>query len=676
MSQSFADPADVFRQEAAEILEQLEVTLLDLERSPGDKALVDAAFRAMHTIKGSGAMFGFDRLSAFTHGFETTFDLVRKGQIEPGGALVAVALRAMDFIRALIEAPDTAEPAEGAAILADLERVASAAGARTAVGAEPRPDAGVAFSYAAPPVTWRIGVRFNGPVLANGTDPLRLLRELRDLGPCEIRALVDAVPPLADLDPDVCYVRWEIELGGAVSRDDIESVFMFTIDDMELSIEAASAPAPAPAPACGPDRPSAPPVALVPKAALVAADTPDAAAKSPPSETVRVPAERLDDLMDRVGELVIQQARLAQFAETNGHALLKSIAEDIGRLAAGLRDTTMNIRLVPIGTLFNRFRRLVHDLSRDLGKPVELVTEGEDTELDKTVIERLADPLTHIIRNSLDHGLELPEGRLAAGKTAAGRLRLAARHVGAEVQITIGDDGRGLDRARIRQKAEEAGLMAPGASIADAELFRMIFEPGFSTAREISSLSGRGVGMDVVKRTIEALRGTVDLSTEPGRGTDVVLRLPLTLAIIEGLLVELAGNRYVIPLGAVQECVELDDDEDSSMGGRSLLDIRGELVPFIRLRELFGKAAPSEPHQKVVIVAASDMRVGLVVDRIIGSHQTVIKSLSKLHADVKTFSGATILADGSAALIFDIPQLVERGLSQARRATLARQDAA
>jgi two-component system chemotaxis sensor kinase CheA len=327
----------------------------------------------------------------------------------------------------------------------------------------------------------------------------------------------------------------------------------------------------------------------------------------------------------------------------------------------------MGIRMVPIGSLFGRFRRLVHDLSRDLGKEVVLVTSGEETELDKTMIERLADPLVHLIRNSIDHGLEQPSDRSAAGKSSRGEVKLTARHSGAQVLISIADDGRGLDRDRIRAKAEEQGLVAPGAPVSDSELFQFLFHPGFSTAREITAVSGRGVGMDVVKQTIESLRGSIDISTRVGQGTEMTLRLPLTLAIIDGLLVRVGRGRYAIPLSAVEECVELSALEDVRSKGRSFLNIRGDLVPFLRLRDLFSTKTEADPYQKIVIVSAGDLRVGLVVDQIIGNHQTVIKSLSKLHADVETFSGATILGDGTVALILDIPHLVEFGQAREER---------
>jgi two-component system chemotaxis sensor kinase CheA len=377
--------------------------------------------------------------------------------------------------------------------------------------------------------------------------------------------------------------------------------------------------------------------------------------------SIRVPAERLDELMDRVGELVIAQSRLKQVASTSSDPQVKSVAEEIERLALELRDSTMGARMVPIGQLFGRFRRVVHDLARDLGKDITLVTEGEETELDKTLIERLGDPLIHLIRNAVDHGLEPPEQRLAAGKRVQGCITLAARHLGHEVLISISDDGGGLDRARIQQRAEEHGLLPPGARPSDAELFQVLFQPGFSTAREITSVSGRGVGMDVVRRAIETLRGHIDIASQPGNGTQVTLHLPLTLAIIDGLLVRVGSGRYVIPLSAIEECVALSTAEDTRSQGHNFLNIRGDIVPFLRLRELFGCRNPPDPFQKVVIVSSGEQRVGLVVDQVIGDHQTVIKSLSRLHADAAAFSGATILGDGAVALILEVTHLVGHG---------------
>ena len=683
------DPADVFRAEAAELLACLETTLLDLGDRPEDRALIDTAFRALHTIKGSGAMFGFEQVAAFTHDFETAFDRVRRGEVPVGHDLVNVSLSAKDYIRGLIEEPEASAPIIGEAILAELEQLLGTTGRPAAAPLAPHPEP-VADPIPMVEGGWQIGIAFAPDVLRNGTNPLALLDELRDLGACTIVPRLDALPELPGLDPESLAIGWDVTLRAAVTREAIEDVFLFVRDEMTLTLVPVSPAQPdaAPEPVEAAPGSFAPPTVTAPAAGLAAIASVEAppvappaiapaaptAERSParraeerPASSVRVEAERLDELMDRVGELVIAQARLSQLAGLSADPGLKGIAEEIERLSARLRDTTMSIRMVAIGALFGRFRRLIHDLSRDLGKPVEFVTGGEDTELDKTVIERLADPLVHLIRNAIDHGIEAPGRRAAAAKAATGRITLTAEHVGAQVLVSVRDDGAGLDAARIRAKAEEKGLCAPGAVLTDQQVYQFLFAPGFSTAQEISALSGRGVGMDVVKKTIESLRGTIDIATEPGGGTTVALRLPLTLAIIEGLLIRVGEGRYVIPLAAVEECVELPAGERGGRG-RDFLNIRGALVPFLRLRSLFGAAGEPELHQKVIIVAAGEARVGLVADQIIGNHQTVIKSLSKLHADVATFSGATILGDGTAALIIDVCRLVSGGGAEGARA--------
>ncbi|MGA0601943.1 chemotaxis protein CheA [Caulobacter sp. KR2-114] len=647
-----SDPVEIFRQEAQDLLEQIEQGLLDLAARPGDRDTVDAVFRALHTLKGSGAMFGFDALAAFTHHCETAFDRVRKGEVPASPDLVTAVLAAQDHMRALAEGRE-ASAAEGEALLEGLRRAVDGASGTAAPAAAP---AGPALT------TFRIVFRLPADALMNGTRPLPLIDELRDLGACQVTALTDKVPALGALNPTECHLGWEVILTTAHDRSAIDDVFIFVIDEMELEVETLSAPAvPAVAAAASPLA-TPEPVTAQPASAPAERAEPEAAEKAQRGgETVRVPAERLDALMDRVGELVIAQSRLKSLAGAGVDPLLRSVSEEIERLAAELRDTMMVVRMVPVGQLFGRFRRLIHDLARDTGKSISLTLEGETTELDKTVIERLADPLVHLIRNAADHGLETPEARAAAGKSAAGTIALAARQSGAEVIITITDDGRGIDRARVRAKAEENGLIAADAVLSDHELLQLIFQPGFSTAQTITSLSGRGVGMDVVKRTIEGLRGAIEVTSTLGEGSQIALRIPLTLAIIDGLLVRVGSARYVIPLAAVEECVELSLEQDLRSTGRSLITLRDRLVPFIRLRELFDTRTAPDEHQKVVIVATGQERVGLVVDQILGDHQTVIKSLSRFHADVGSFSGATILGDGAVALILDVPHLVAAG---------------
>ena len=647
-----SDPSETFRPEARDRRESLEQALLDLEQNADDRNLVDSAFRALHTIKGSGAMFGFDEVAAFVHEFETAFDRVRKGTAAASPALIAVALAAKDHLHKLVEQPGI-HAAAGEPILAALRKIVEAGGAAGAPPPAPQPAV----------TNWRIRFRLPDDAMAFGTNPLLLLDELRALGPCDVTALIDAVPPLDQIDPEVCYLAWDICLTTSCPREAIEDVFLFLRDGMELSIEPQSLD-PSQPEVIASEGPAPIAEKTIPvESASRSARPKDAAVSSSDKagSSLRVPAERLDELMDRVGELVIAQARLSQIAAASADANLKSIAEELERLSSGLRDTTMGIRMVPIGTLFGRFRRLVHDLSHELGKEIEFVTTGEETELDKTVIERLADPLVHLIRNAIDHGVESPDVRVEVGKPAKGTVRLSAVHTGAEVAISVSDDGGGLKTERIRAKAEELGLIAPDAKMADAELHQMLFHPGFSTAKEITSVSGRGVGMDVVKRTIDSLRGNIDMSTNPGAGTAATLRLPLTLVIIDGMLVRVGNGRYTIPLSAVEECVELPASADTQAQGRNFLNIRGALVPFLRLRELFKAPTPPDPHQKVVIVSSGEFRVGLVVDQIIGNNQTGIKALSKLHADIETFSGATILGDGTVALILDPSHLVSFG---------------
>ena len=664
---SAVNPADIFRVEAQELLEQIEQGLLDLSRTPGDRELVAAVFRALHTLKGSGAMFGFDALAAFTHHCETAFDRVRKGEVRATPDLVSAVLNAMDHMRALAEQRPCAL-AEGEALLAELERVvamaaeaAQSAPSSAAQAMELSAKADVAPARKA----WRITFTLAQDVLVNGTRPLPMLDELRDLGDCEIRALTDAIPPLQALDPSQCHLGWEVRLTTDRGRSAIEDVFMFVMDDMTLDIEQIETET------LEPTEP-----AVVTQGDHLVAPEPLATSPPPPSSiereiaspgvearsgkadaSVRVPAQRLDELMDRVGELVIAQSRLKQIAAASQDPSLRSVVEEIEHLASELRDSMMSVRMAPVAQLFSRFRRLIHDLSRDTGKQIDLITEGETTELDKTVIERLADPLIHLIRNAADHGLETPQERLAAGKPATGRITLAARQAGAEVVITVTDDGRGVDRDRVRAKAEENGLIAPGAALSDQELLQLIFQPGFSTAAKVTSLSGRGVGMDVVKRTIEGLRGALELSSPLGEGSKVALRIPLTLAIIDGLLVRVGAGRYVIPLSAVEECLELTPEQDARSTGRSVLTLRDQLVPFLRLRTLFHIKTPPDAYQKIVVVSTGGERVGLVVDQILGDHQTVIKPLSAFHADLGAFSGATILGDGGVALILDVGDL-------------------
>lgn len=679
------DPRRTFLMEVEDLLQTLEESLLDLENQPENRELVDQAFRALHTIKGSGAMFGFEQLAAFTHHVETAFDQVRAGKVDATHELINLTLASMDYMRILIDSPEDCDRIREKTLLESLKSiVGDYSGTPTAAASQ-------SLAVAQEERTCRIRVRFDPSVLGSGTNPLLLLQEIRDLGSVTVVAITDDIPPLEELKPTDCLLWWDILLTTDQPESAIRDVFIFVEDETDLSISHLQGVNDDGAGRLGEIllekgditqedlehclRMQQKIGSLLVSRGVISRDRIESAlaeqqvrekakAHIGAESNVKVPASRLDDLMDLVGEMVIAQARLAQQASLSPDLALKAVAEEMSRLAGELRDTTMTMRMLPIGTLFGKFRRVVRDLSDELGKTVELSMSGEETELDKTVIDSLNDPLVHLIRNSIDHGIEAEPQRLASGKSASGKLHLSAQHSGAQVLISVRDDGKGMDRKAIRARAEERGLIEPGEEVSDSELFSMIFQAGFSTASSVSAVSGRGVGMDVVKRTIDNLRGSIDIASESGGGSTVTLKLPLTLAIIDGLRVEVGSAHYVIPLPVVEECVELTRKQDEASDGRSFLNIRGDIVPYLRLWQIFGEKGPTEDIQKVVIVAFGGKRVGLVVDRVVGQHQTVIKSLSSLHADVEEFSGATIMGDGSVALILDVHHLIASAQDQ------------
>ncbi|NDY57087.1 chemotaxis protein CheA [Desulfovibrio sulfodismutans] len=679
-----------FREEAGELLGELEASLLALEDQPEDQDLINRVFRAMHTIKGSGAMFGFEDIAAFTHEVETVFDKVRNGLLPVSKTLLDLTLAARDHIKLLLEAADTADgpdPAialQGQGILDGLRRFSPAAPVQAeAPAVMPETVRGMA--------TYRIRFKPGPGFYATGNNPLHFLEDLAELGDMRRYLHAEEVPCLEDMDPEVCHVWWDIILGARKSYSQIQDVFAFVEDDCELAIdqidngEALSdagvykklgeilvergdltpddlAQALAAQKRLGTVLADS---GLVAKSKIEAALVEQEAvreirkAREPAAESassIRVAAEKLDDLVDLVGELVIVQSQIKQEALAGNDPTLKALSEHLERLSDDLRDSTLGIRMLPIGSTFSRFRRLVRDLSAELGKEIDLVTSGEETELDKTVIERLGDPLVHLLRNSIDHGVERPDERRASGKPPRGTVFLSAEHSGGSVVIRITDDGRGLDARAIRAKAVERGVLPPEAELCDKDLFNLIFLPGFSTAKAITNVSGRGVGMDVVKRAIESLRGAVEIDSVPGQGTTITVRLPLTLAIIDGLQIQTGREFYVAPLSLVEECVDLPRDEAGE--GDKIINLRGEIVPYIRLRDFFGIDGCPPDVEQVVVSSVEGSRVGLVVDRVIGEHQTVIKSLGRIYRDVEGLSGATIKGDGTMALILDVPGLL------------------
>jgi two-component system chemotaxis sensor kinase CheA len=637
-----------FREEAREILLDLEATLLLLNECRDDMELMGRAFRSLHTIKGSGAMFGFESLADFTHNLENAFDEVRSGRLAVTADLVDLTLAALDHIRVLLEDSEEGDAAGRERLLERLHNMTSAPRellVETSVPSQAEPVPPTASPKAR---AWNIHFAPGPQLMRRGSDPLQLVRELAAMGELESTCSIASLPPLPELDPERCYITWDCVLRSPAGIDAIRDVFIFVEDCCELSIKPHE-------------------TALIVEPDMIARalqekrvesggrrhyDAPDSAS------SIRVAAAKLDQFVNLVGELVTVQARLGELAARRDDPEVTEVAEEVDRLASALRETSMNVRMMPIRGTFEKFRRLVHDLARDLGKDVELTIEGADTELDKSVIDQLSDPLMHLIRNSMDHGIGSPEERIAQGKSARGTIHLAARYSGARVLISVSDDGRGIDVDAVRARAVERGLVAPDAQLTDSELNALIFQPGFSTSKQVTDVSGRGVGMDVVRRNIDKLRGSIDVVSHAGKGTSVTLKLPLTLAIIDGLLVTVGDAYFVLPLATTLECIEISRQQIDSAHGQSLINVRGEVVPYIRLREHFNVSAPLPAFEQVMLVETEDGCYGLVFDRVLGNCQTMIKSLGRVYRHVQTVSGATILGNGTVALILDPHRLV------------------
>lgn len=646
-----------FQEEARDIIVELETSLLELNENRGDAELIGRTFRALHTIKGSGAMFGFEKLAAFTHHVENAFDLVRNGALDASPDLISLTLGAVDQIKAMLgeaAGSDTADASASAQILAKFRELTGT------VEASPARKTAVAMKEVAAKTgavrEWKIRFQPNQDLLRNGADPLLLLRELRALGNLEVKADVSGIPALGEIDPQRCYVSWEMKLSTASAAEEIRDVFIFVEDACRLEIGLIAAAL----------------ESIDVETAAVAAAAPmekrsgegrrasDKDAQG--SSSIRVPAAKLDQLVSVVGQLVTVQARLGDIAARSDDQDMLAVSEEIDGLIAELRENSMSMRTMPLRSTFERFRRLVYDLGRSLHKEVELTFEGGETELDKSVIDQLNDPLMHLIRNSMDHGIEPPEVRRAAGKAETATIRLSARPSGAQVLVSVSDDGKGIDREAVRERAIQKGLAKTDARLSESEIFAFILEAGFSTARDISDISGRGVGMDVVRRNVEALRGSIEIASKPGKGTSVTLRLPLTLAIIDGLLVRVGRARFVLPLANTVECVELTKQDIEQAGGNHLANIRGDIISYIRLSEYLHIHTEQQDREQVMVAETEHGRFGFVVDQVLGDHQTVIKNLGRLYRNVQVVSGATILGDGTVALILDLHRLAQHAI--------------
>ncbi|MBB4604432.1 two-component system chemotaxis sensor kinase CheA [Xanthomonas arboricola] len=649
-----------FLAESRDLLEDMERHLLEAERGESSPDAVNAIFRAAHTIKGSGGLFDLPQLVGFTHVVESVLDLVRDDALTLSSELIALLLVCCDHIHALVEtAADPAHAdadalaAEADPLLAQLQTYlqASACGVTASALQHSTPEKQSGY--------WRITLKLFADALRYGNSPLKLIRNLRGLGSVEsISTDVSQLPSFEALDPEANYLGFQILLRSDADRAAIEDVFEFVREDCDLEILSVPAPMDASAvPASEPVVAAAPVVgalAAVPAAAPARAPQ-DTGARSPDARSIRVDADKLDRMIDLVGELIIAVAGTNANAQRTGDAQLLESASILAGLVEEVRESALQLRMVKIGGTFSRFQRVVHDVARELGKDIALVVAGEDTELDKSVVEKIGDPLTHLVRNAMDHGIEPADVRVARGKPARGTVGLNAYHDSGSIVIQITDDGGGLNRDRILAKALERGLIEPGRQLSDREVFAMIFEPGFSTAEKVTNLSGRGVGMDVVKRNITALRGTVEIDSSAGVGTTISVRLPLTLAIINGFQVGVGKSVFVVPLDVVEECVEFTPDYASDY-----IDLRGSVLPYVRLRELFALGGRTPARESIVVIRQGAQRFGLVVDTLLGEWQTVIKPLSKVFAQVKGISGSSILGSGDVALILDVPSLLQQ----------------
>jgi two-component system chemotaxis sensor kinase CheA len=726
----YDDALDTFYAEARDMLQQIEDTLLALESDPDNHETINALFRAAHTIKGSAGLFGLDRIVSFTHQVESVLDRVRKNELRIDIALSDVLLKSGDVVNELLDLAQ--HKVEDPAVLAEIDQKSASMVRLLQTYLQGRHSPEPEIAQAAPTnngaAVWHISLRFGENTFRSGFDPLSVITYLRSLGEILTLLVIDEnLPGLLALDPESCYLGFEIRLQTEASKNEIDAAFEFIQDDCTIRIlppnrrvsdfldllrelpeesrlgdllvncgalsrqalddalrrQDQGGPADRRGSAGGGtgggDGPAAAQLGQILIAQnKVASEVVNAALqkqgrqkehRSEESRFVRVPADKLDELINLVGELVICGASANLLAQNLHEPQLIETTLQMSGLVEEIRNGTLALRMVQIGETFARYKRVVRDTAAELGKEIQLEIEGAETELDKSVVEKIGDPLMHLVRNAMDHGIEMPEQRLAAGKPAHGTLHLSAHHDSGHIVIEVSDDGRGLDGEKILAKARERGLVGPNQVLSEAEKLNLIFEPGFSTAEKVTNLSGRGVGMDVVRKNIEALRGSVLPRSMVGQGSTIEIRLPLTLAIIDGFLVRVGKSSYVIPLHAVVECI---DSASHQLQGHSEwtgnLNLRGEVLPFIELRKIFEIGDPPSERRSIVVVKNGDMSAGLVVDQLQGEYQTVIKPLGKLFQKLRGISGSTVLGSGEVALILDVPALVrlasEREASQ------------
>jgi len=704
--------------ESRELLRDMESALLRLEKAPQDAEAITAVFRAAHTIKGSSGAVNFDAIVAFTHAMEGVLEQIRSGRIAIDGKLIAMLLACGDHVSALLDclAADDRNAAfarirgKGENLLKDLGARLPAPPLPAVAPREAEVEVERIGSATVASGDWHISLRFGRNLLKNGLDPLSFIRYLATLGKIsQVTTVFDAMPDAAVMDPESCYLGMELDFNGAVTKDTIEDVFEYLREDCairilpphsrisdyvdlinalpedkvrlgELLVKSGALTrreldAGLRIQAEGAKRKLG--EILVGQGAVqdelvtAALEKQDLAKKNRAIESsfMRVRADKLDELITLVGELVIASAGTALAAQRASDGDTIEAASTMAQMVEEVRDRALKLRMVPIGETFTRFTRLARDLGGELGKQIELALTGTETELDKSMVEKIADPLLHLVRNAIDHGIEPAGLRRERGKPAAGRLQLNAYHDSGSIVIEVSDDGGGLDRKRILERAVERGMIAAGHTPGDEEIHRLIMQSGFSTARTLSNISGRGVGMDVVRRNIESLRGTLSIDSAEGQGTTFTMRLPLTLAIIEGFLVGVDRSSYVVPLEMVVECLELSAEDRARISESGYINLRGEVLPLLRLREVFEVQGEPGRRENIVVVNYAGRRAGFVVDTLLGEFQTVIKPLGRLFERLSGISGSTILGNGEVALILDAPALVQRavGAEAARR---------
>ncbi len=663
MALDLAQFHDAFFDESFEALDTMEAALLKLNVGAPDAETVNTIFRVAHSIKGGSATFGFAEVASFTHTCETMLDELRANRMQVTRAITDLLLKSVDIMREMLRAVQHKMPIDAqrvADVQFDLELaiaqktapgVAAVVQAAIETPTQPRKNAH----------RWRIHFRPYPQLFVHGNDPLRMLRELADLGDLDVVVTAQNLPALRELDPESCYLSWNLTVDTDATREVIDQVFDWAEGDCELKIHdetaAVATPSVKPAPVVE-MKPTEAPRAV----ASEAAEAPKQGLGE--GGSIRVSTEKIDELMNTVGELVITQSMLTQLGTRLSGPLSDQLRAGLAQLERNVRElqeSVMRVRMLPISFVFSRFPRMVRDLSQRLGKQVELKVTGDQTELDKTVLEKIGDPLVHLVRNSIDHGIELPQARVAAGKPSTGVISLEAYHKGGNIVVEVCDDGGGLQRERILAKARERNLVGANEALTDEQILHLIFMPGFSTADQATDISGRGVGMDVVRRNIKELGGSIEVSSTAGRGSRFVITLPLTLAIVDGQSVSVGSETYIVPLITIIESLQLKPGGVNRIAGhQEVFWFRDGYVPVVRLHEMFGvKSRAAELHEGLIMVVEGDgRRVGLFVDDLLGQQQVVIKSLETNFRRVDGVSGATILGDGAVALILDVPGLI------------------